>query len=89
LQEEGIEANSAAESNLPIEEKAPETDLTQAAEPIVEISRESNAILDEGAEPNDTYELPVADLELLLIELDANPLEVQQEKNVEVERGEQ
>jgi hypothetical protein len=89
LQEEGIEANFVTETSLPIEEKAPENDLTQAAEPVVEISRESNAIIDKGAELNDTYELPVADLELLLIELDANPLEVQQEKNVEVEGAEQ
>jgi hypothetical protein len=36
-------------------------------------------------EPHETYELPVADLELLLIELDANPLEVQQEKNIEAD----
>jgi hypothetical protein len=89
LQEAGIEANSVTETSLPIEEKAPETDLTQAAEPIVKISRESNAITEKGAELNDTYELPVADLELLLIELDANPLEVQQEKNVEAEGAEQ
>jgi hypothetical protein len=89
LQKEGIEANSVTETSLPIEEKAPENDLTEAAEPIVEISREPNAIIDKAAELNDTYELPVADLELLLIELDAEPLEVQQQKNVEVERAEQ
>jgi hypothetical protein len=63
--------------------------MTEAAQPIMEISQESNAIIDKCAEPYDTYELPVADLELLLVELDANPMEVQQEKNVEIEGAEQ
>ena len=39
----------------------------------------------ESPELYESYELPVADLELLLIELNANPLEVQPEKNVEAE----
>jgi hypothetical protein len=84
LQEAGIETNRREPS--PAIEKTPEIDLT---EPLAEISQEPTAIIEKGAEPNYTYELPLADLELLLIELDANPLEVQQEKNVEVEGAEQ
>lgn len=83
LQEAGIEPNRTVETSSAIEGKTPEINLTEPAEPLVEISQESNGIIDKGAEPYDTYELPVTDLELLLIELDANPLEVQPEKNIE------
>jgi hypothetical protein len=89
LQAVGIEANRTVETSPAIGEKAPEIDLTEPAEPLAEISQEPNAVIDKGAELHETYELPVADLELLLIELDANPLEVQPEKNVEVEGAEQ
>jgi hypothetical protein len=82
LQEAGIETNRREPS--PAIEKAPEIDLT---EPLAEISQEPTAIIDKGAEPNYTYELPVADLELLLIELDADALEVRPEKNIEAEAG--
>jgi hypothetical protein len=68
-----------------IEEKTPELGLTEApilAEPLVEISQVPNAIIDKGPE---IIEPPAADLELLLIELDANPFEVQPEKSIEAE----
>lgn len=85
LQEAGLEANRLLETGPEIEERAPEIDLTQAAEPLVEISQEPYAIIDKGPEIYESYELPVADLELLLVELDANPLEPQPEKNIEAE----
>jgi hypothetical protein len=85
LQEVGdLEANRLAETGPATIEKAPEIDLTEPAEPLVEISQEAIPVIDKVAE---LYELPVKDLELLLVELDANPLEVQPERNIEAEPG--
>jgi len=85
LHEVGLEANRLVETGpTAIEEKAPEIDLTERAEPLVEISQEAN-LIDKGAELYDSYELPVNDLELLLVELDANAFEVLPEKKVEAE----
>lgn len=83
LHDVGLEASRLVETGpATIEEKAPEIDMTAPAEPLVEISQETNPVIDKSAE---VYELPVTDLELLLVELDANPLEVQPEKNIEAE----
>ena len=65
-----------------IEEKAPEIDST---EPLVEISQEASPVNEKVPELYESYEFPVNDLELLLVELDVNPLEVRLEKNVEAE----
>jgi hypothetical protein len=83
LQEVGLETNRLVEMGpVTIEEKAPEIDLTtELAEPLVEVSQQS---IDKGPE---LYDIPVADLELLLVELDANPLEVRPERNIEAETG--
>ena len=40
-------------------------------------------------ELHESCELPIDDLELLLVELDAYPFELQPEKNVEAEPGRQ
>ncbi|MGA2790332.1 MAG: hypothetical protein ABSF00_06155 [Candidatus Bathyarchaeia archaeon] len=78
LQEVGLEANRFVETGpATIEQKEPEIDLT---EPLVEVSQQ--AIIDKGPE---LYDVPVADLELLLVELDSNQLEVQPERNIEAE----
>ena len=80
LQEVGLETNRLVEVGpVTIEEKAPEIDLTELAEPLVEVSQQS---IDKGPE---LYDIPVADLELLLVELNANPLEVRPERNIEAE----
>jgi hypothetical protein len=86
LQEAGLEAKALKTGVVAIEEKAPEIDST---EPLVEISQEANPVIGKGAELYDSYELPVNDLELLLVELDASPFEVQPEKSVEAEPGRQ
>jgi hypothetical protein len=82
LQEAGLEAKALGTGVVAIEEKAPEIDST---EPLVETSQEANPVIRKGAELYESYELPVNDLELLLVELDASPFEVQPEKNVEAE----
>lgn len=79
LQEAGLEAKALETGVVAIEEKAPEIDST---EPLVEISQEANPVIGKGAE---LYDVPIADLELLLVELDAYPFEVQPEKNIEAE----
>jgi hypothetical protein len=50
----------------------------------LEVEQGLNAAI-ESPESFESLELPIADLELLLIELDANPLEAQPEKIVEAE----
>ena len=86
LQEAGLEAKALETGVVAIEEKAPEIDST---EPLVEISQEANPVIGKGAELYESYELPINDLELLLVELDASPFEVRPEKNVEAEPGRQ
>jgi hypothetical protein len=79
-----VEANPAAET---VEAKASEIDADEPREldrlPSAEASQETNASIEPTPDPLESYELPIADLELLLVELDANPLEVQPEKNIE------
>jgi hypothetical protein len=76
----GLESNQFMEIGpATIEEKAPETDLTEPAEPL---GVPPEAIIDKGPE---LFDIPVADLELLLVELDAIPLEVRPERNIEAE----
>jgi hypothetical protein len=68
-----------------------ETREIDATEPIevdplssVEVPQETDEpMIEPNADPLESYELPIGDLELLLIELDANPLEVQPERNIE------
>jgi hypothetical protein len=81
-----VEANPAAETAT----AEARVSVLDATEPIevnrlspVEASQENNAAVEPTPDPLESYELPIADLELLLIELDANPLEVQPEKNIE------
>jgi hypothetical protein len=79
----GLEANRFVETGpVTIEEKAPEIDLTEPAEPLMEVSQ--GGMIDKGPE---LFDIPVADLELLLVELDAIPLEVRPERNIEAEPG--
>ena len=86
LQEAGLEANRLVETGpATIEQKGPEIDLTEPAEPLVEVLQE--AIFDKGPELYESYELPVKDLEPLLVEMDANAFEVRPEKNIEAETG--
>jgi hypothetical protein len=85
LQEAGIETKRT--EPIPAIEKASEIDLAEPAEPLLEISQDLNAINEKGVETKEAYELPVADLELLLVELDADALEVRPEKNIEAEAG--
>ena len=81
MQEVGFETDRFVETGpATIEEKASDTDLTELAVPLVEVSPE--AIIDKGPE---VYDIPVADLELLLVELGASPLEVRPERNIEAE----
>lgn len=90
LQKVGLEANRLVETGPATIEKAPEIDSTETpslAEPLVEISQEANPVIDKVAELYESYELPAKDLELLLVELDANPLEVPPERNIEAEPG--
>jgi len=82
LLEVGLEANRLGETSPAVEEKAPEIELTEPAEPLAEMSQETNPLADIGPE---LYDIPIADLELLLVELDANPLEVRPERNIEAE----
>jgi hypothetical protein len=65
----------------------PELDLglSTQPEPFSEVGQGLNASVDKSAEPFESLELSIGDLELLLIELDANPLDAQPEKIVEAE----
>ena len=88
LPEIGLESNRFVETGpATIEEKTFEIDGTDLAEPLVEISQE--AIIDKVDKGPELYDIPVADLELLLVELDANPLEVRPERNMEAEPARQ
>jgi hypothetical protein len=79
-------ANTFAETDT-TEAKAPEIDATQPVEvdPLLsaEAPEETDASIEPTPDPLESYELLVADLELLLVELEANPLEVQPERNIE------
>ncbi len=83
LQEVDIEAKHV-ETALDASDAKPVEISAEPAQPLLEIYQEPNAIIDKGA---DLSELPSADLELLLIELEANPLEVQPDRNIEAEPG--
>jgi hypothetical protein len=83
----GIEANPLAETSPAVEGKTPEIELTEIPvheESLAELTQEANPIIEKGPE---LYDVPIADLELLLVELDASPFEVLPEKNVEAEAG--
>jgi len=89
LQRMNVEANSSEEKGLgtsPEIASEAHPDMLAQPESLLEFSQEANAT---SPEPFESYELPIADLELLLIELDANPLEVQPENRVEAEGAEQ
>jgi hypothetical protein len=80
------EANRLTETSPTVEGKTPEVELNEIPvheESLAELTQETNPVIDKG----EVYELPVADLELLLVELDANTLEVRPEKNIEAEAG--
>lgn len=62
-----------------------EHELPVQADPLVEISQGTDMNIDKGLERFEPIDLPVADLELLLVELEANPLELRPEKNIEAE----
>jgi hypothetical protein len=91
-----VRANPLAETGpVTVEAKIPEIDVS---EPHVEadhlssteVSQETIASMIElTPELHESYELPINDLELLLVELDAYPFELQPEKNVEAEPGRQ
>lgn len=93
-QELDVGANPLVEiGSVKVDEKMPEIDLSKPlveVDPLLstEMSQETSAsIIELTPELHESYELPVTDLELLLVELDANPFEVQPEKNIEAERG--
>ena len=78
-------------SSAAIEEMDNKFDLAvEAAEPITEnpIEDAIEFSIESGPELYESYELPVKDLELLLAELDANPLETSIEANQKVEEAE-
>jgi hypothetical protein len=85
-QDLNVEANPTAETAT-AEAIVSEIDAGEPVEldrlPSAEASQETNASIEPTPDPLESYELPIADLELLLVELDANPLEVQPEKNIE------
>jgi hypothetical protein len=85
-QELDVGANPLVEATTG-EAKAPEIGATEPVEvdrlSPAEGPQETNAPIEPTPDPLESYELPITDLELLLIELDANPLEVQPEKNIE------
>lgn len=81
VEEKPLEDIGLATSQL----SAPQIELGSSLqpEPLSETLHEANSM--QQPESFESYELPIADLELLLIELDANPLEAQPEKIVEPE----
>jgi hypothetical protein len=81
VRENNADAKSV-EAGLDTQEIQSEVNLegTPQLEPLPQVDP-----LVETPELYESYELPVADLELLLIELDANPLEMRPEKSVEPE----
>ena len=81
------EIKSAGEISQQTSEITPELDLGISAQPesLSEVGTGLDATIDNTPDPFESIELPIADLELLLIELDANPLEAQPEKIVEAE----
>jgi hypothetical protein len=84
LPEINIESSTETGPVTP-EENAAGVALDVSAQP--ELPQEFNAITDQTLEPSETMELPIADLELLLVELDTNPLELRPEINVEAQGG--
>jgi hypothetical protein len=81
LLEIGLDSNRFVETGpTTIDEKAPEIDSNELAQPLAEVTQE--AIIDKGPE---LYDIPIADLELLLVELDADPFEVRPERTIEAE----
>lgn len=93
-QELDVGANPLVETGpVTVEAKIPDIELSEKlveADPVLstEISQEtSTSMIELTPELRESYELPVKDLELLLVELDANPFEVHPEKNIEAERG--
>jgi hypothetical protein len=93
-QQVDIGAHPLAETGpVTVEEKIPEIDMNEKlveVDPLssTEVSQETSAsMIEVTPELHESYELPVKDLELLLVELDANPFEVQPEKNIEADRG--
>jgi len=86
-----VGADPRAETDS-VDEKIPEIDPSEVPVELdsllsPEVSQEISASIEQTPQPIDPYELPVTDLELLLIELDANPFEVQPEKAIQVEQG--
>lgn len=93
-QELDMAANALVETGpITVDAKIPDIDMSEKlveADPLLstEFSQKTSASMIEPApELHESYELPVRDLELLLVELDANPFEVQPEKNIEAEPG--
>jgi hypothetical protein len=88
----GAETESAVlMPELPTTEDVESTlELFEGAELVLEkpTENEIEASIENGPELYESYELPVKDLELLLVELDANPLETQIEVNQELEKNE-
>lgn len=88
LQENNVESKPS-DQGLTARDVPFEANLDVSAQPesVSEVRQEAEMALDRSPEPYESSELPIADLELLLIELDANPLETQPEKIVEAEEG--
>jgi hypothetical protein len=86
LPEVSNEASLIAETGPAVARRTPEIELTEIPvreESPTELAQETNPAIGRS----EVYELPVADLELLLVELDASPLEVRPEKNIDAEAG--
>jgi hypothetical protein len=85
-QELDVGANPLVEGTTG-EAKAPEIDATRPVEvdrlSPTEGPQETNVPIEPTPDPLESYEIPITDLELLLVELDANPLEARPEKNIE------
>jgi hypothetical protein len=81
-----LDMDNSLTETVTAEAKAPEIGSTEAVEvdPLLSAEpQETDALIEPTPDSLESYEIPITDLELLLIELDANPLEVRPEKNIE------